>query len=359
LASSDKLLDSINATPLIAGNKFINDVSYFIGTKERNSIALFPRSEYTLSFNALVNKNSGSITLDQPDYSVEVYLVPVSGSTSRVLNQNPLGQLIGVLTPSSTFQSQNFDRVEFNFTPQISNPGLYGLRFVFYGGFWNISNVSVKPAQEPFFSPDEINILVPVIDYDNSLVQFKVNFLDINNNSSAIYSVSTPTYFSGSQVYVKRSGDTMSGALTINTPNAKALNLNGLTSLQSVIEKTTISNISATGTVNFDVATQAILFYSANSTGNWTLNLRANAATSLNSIMEIGQTITIAFFVSNGSTPYYPTAHSIDGTSITPSWQGGVVPVAGNANCIDVYNYSIVKTADSTFIMLASQTRFG
>ena len=74
--------------------------------------------------------------------------------------------------------------------------------------------------------------------------------------------------------------------------------------------------------------------------------------------MDTGESLTTAFLVTNTGTPYYNNAVTIDGSSITPEWQGGTAPSAGNANSIDVYSYTIIKTADATFTALAAQTQF-
>ena len=122
-------------------------------------------------------------------------------------------------------------------------------------------------------------------------------------------------------------------------------------------ETTTISATAATGTVNYDILTQSVLYYTTNASANWTLNIRGNSTTTLNSLMAIGETRTITFLVTQGATAYYNSAVTIDGTSVTPKWQGAA-PVAGNASGIDVYTYSIVKTAASTYTVLAAQTAF-
>jgi hypothetical protein len=123
-------------------------------------------------------------------------------------------------------------------------------------------------------------------------------------------------------------------------------------------ETTTVSATAATGTVNFDVTTQSILYYTTNASANWTLNVRGSASLSLNSLMDIGQTVTVTFMATQGATAYYETALTIDGSSVTPKWQSGITPNAGNANSIDAYTYAIVKTAAATFTVLASQTRY-
>jgi hypothetical protein len=215
LQSCVYLLDAITAIPPIVSGSYINDVVSIIGTKENNTLSLFPRSEYTLAFDALVSKTSGSVELFQDDYSMEVYLMVPSGSTGRVLTTDPRGQLLGTLTPDDFFVRQNFETVEFNFTPQISGSGEFGLRFVMYGGHWNIANVSIKPATERFFSPDEVNVIVPNEFRHDELVTYQAEFLDIDNNSLEIVATSLPTNIEGIG-YVSRDGDTMWNELEIN-----------------------------------------------------------------------------------------------------------------------------------------------
>ena len=74
--------------------------------------------------------------------------------------------------------------------------------------------------------------------------------------------------------------------------------------------------------------------------------------------MDTGESITIAHIVKQGGTPYYNSAFQIDGSSVTPEYQGGSAPSAGNADSLDVYSYTIIKTGSATFTVLASQTQF-
>ena len=120
----------------------------------------------------------------------------------------------------------------------------------------------------------------------------------------------------------------------------------------------TISATAATGTINFDAATQSVLYYTTNSSGNWTLNIRGNSGTTLNNSMVTGQSLTLAFLATNGATAYYQSALTIDGSSVTPKWQGGTAPTAGNASSIDAYVLTVIKTGSATFTVLASQTKF-
>ena len=74
--------------------------------------------------------------------------------------------------------------------------------------------------------------------------------------------------------------------------------------------------------------------------------------------MSIGQSLTVVFLNTNTASAFYPTAFQIDGSAVTPKWQGGTAPSSGNANSIDSYSYTIIKTASATYTVLASQTRF-
>lgn len=126
----------------------------------------------------------------------------------------------------------------------------------------------------------------------------------------------------------------------------------------NVKEVVTVSATAATGTINYDVTTQSVLYYTTNASGNFTVNIRASSGSSLDSIMSAGESMTIAFLVTNGATAYYNSAVQVDGGSVTPKWQGGTAPTTGNTSSIDVYTYTVIKTATATFTVLASQTKF-
>ena len=128
--------------------------------------------------------------------------------------------------------------------------------------------------------------------------------------------------------------------------------------LVNALETATVSATAATGTINYDVTTQSVLYYTTDASGNWTLNVRGSSGTSLDTIMATGECLTIAFLVTQGATAYYNNVFQIDGSSVTPKWQGGTAPTGGNISGIDTYVYTIVKTGSATFTVFASQTRF-
>ena len=126
----------------------------------------------------------------------------------------------------------------------------------------------------------------------------------------------------------------------------------------NALEGITVSATAATGTINYDVTTQSVLYYTSNASANWTVNFRASSGTSLNSAMSTGEAITVVFLVTNGSTAYYNNAITIDGTSVTPKYQGGSAWAAGSTSSVDIYSYVIIKTGSATFSVFASKVNF-
>jgi hypothetical protein len=127
--------------------------------------------------------------------------------------------------------------------------------------------------------------------------------------------------------------------------------------IKSTKETVSLAGVTPTSITNFDVATQPIVVYNT-ATTNFTINVRGNDSTTLNSILAIGECITVNLFVPNGSTAYYPTAYQIDGVAITPKYQGAAVFNKGNANCTDLYVLFIIKLAANSWSVYVSQTKF-
>jgi len=133
--------------------------------------------------------------------------------------------------------------------------------------------------------------------------------------------------------------------------------LNGTTKIEEVVEKVT-AQTSTTGTINFDCLTQAIEYYTASQTANRTINFRGDGSTTLNSVLSNNESITVSVAMTQGSTAYYLNTYQVDGVAVTPKWQNGSAPDEGNASGIDVYTFTIIKTASATYTVLASIAQF-
>jgi len=179
---------------------------------------------------------------------------------------------------------------------------------------------------------------------------------NLNMGTNRIVNTEDPT--NAQDVATKNYVDTYVGALgTMASQNANAVAITG-GSISSILEGATVTATAPAATTNYDFKTQAVRYFTSNATTNFTVNIRGNGTTTLNDTMAIGQTATMVLMVTNGATPYYPNVIQIDGTTVTPKYQGGYTIVSGNANSIDMYTIAIVKTASATFISFVSQTKF-
>jgi hypothetical protein len=191
----------------------------------------------------------------------------------------------------------------------------------------------------------------------NAIGDGTLELLKFVETGSAVNELTITNSTTGNAPELSATGDDTNVDLQLSAKGIGRVVL-GAGAIQQITEKITNTATSATGTVNYDVITQAVLNYTSDATGNWTLNIRGDGSNSLNSIMDTGESLTIAHIVSQGGTAYYNSAVQVDGSSVTPKWQGGSAPSGGNTDSLDVYTYTVIKTADATFTVIASQTQF-
>lgn len=125
--------------------------------------------------------------------------------------------------------------------------------------------------------------------------------------------------------------------------------------LQQVLEKVTIT--ASVPVTNFDCLTQGVQYFTGAATANWTLNFRGSAGSSLDSVMGIGESLTVTVLASMGATGYLPTVIQVDGSAVTPKVLGGTAWTP-DASCINAFTFTIVKTAGATFDVLASKSKY-
>lgn len=174
----------------------------------------------------------------------------------------------------------------------------------------------------------------------------------------------TTLYYDGAAWQSFGTGDvtglTAGTGITITNPGGPVptIALADNPTLTSPKETANITAVAATGAIDLDVVTASVNIRTVNATGNWTINVRGDVSTTLDSIMTTGEQISVVFESPQGATAYYPTAFNIDGSAVTPLWLGGTAPSSGNINSNDVYVYTIRKTGAATFTVLASQNKY-
>jgi hypothetical protein len=142
---------------------------------------------------------------------------------------------------------------------------------------------------------------------------------------------------------------------TVQMGNIEASRL----TVNEIIERAVLdTGAGISGTFPMDLAQNAVIYTTNNAAGNWTVNARGNASTSLDSMMNVGETMTFSMLVTNGGTAYYNSAFQVDGNAVVPKWSGGSAPTQGNANSIDIYTYTVFKVGAASWTVFASVAQY-
>lgn len=99
--------------------------------------------------------------------------------------------------------------------------------------------------------------------------------------------------------------------------------------------------VGATGVVTHDFSVSSLWQHTA-STANFTANI-TNVPTDNN------KSISIAVVITQGVTPYLPTALQIDGAAQTILWQGGSAP-SGTASQTDIVGFTLLRVSSSWIV---------
>ena len=222
-------------------------------------------------------------------------------------------------------------------------------------GIQNLTNKTITLGAA--LNTNSFNIIVNnsngIVD-ENSNEQLKFVTTTTAVNEFTITNAAT----SNSPVLSATGGDTNIG-LTLTPKGTGKITLNGESKIFGVFENATISTTFVTA-FTYDVLTQAVYFQNVNLGANFTVNLRGDGSNALNSVLATGESVTVALITKQGNTTYYNTSVLVDGvsTNVILVWQGTAAPTTGNTSSTDVYTYTALKTAASTYTVLASQTQF-
>jgi hypothetical protein len=179
--------------------------------------------------------------------------------------------------------------------------------------------------------------------------------------ASAVNEITLANAATGNNPTLTASGGDTNVGITLTPKGALGrITSNGETKIFGVVEAVTVSTTYVTA-FTYDLLTQAVYFQNVNLGSNFTVNFRGNSANALNAAMAVGESVTAALITKQANTTFYNTSVlTVDGTStnVTVVWQGGSAPTTGNASSNDVYTYTAIKTAASTYTILASQTQF-
>lgn len=170
-------------------------------------------------------------------------------------------------------------------------------------------------------------------------------------------SVSQLTAGSSAELAAVITDESGSGAVVFNSGATISDALANYFTFKAPTETANIVASAATGTINIDIETSTVWYYTSNATANHTLNFRYNSSTTLSSKLAVGEIITVVWMNTSGATPYYPNVIQIDGSSVSPKVTAAIT--GGNANAVDIYLFTIMKTAATpSYFVAETQTKF-
>ena len=107
---------------------------------------------------------------------------------------------------------------------------------------------------------------------------------------------------------------------------------------------------------NIDLENGMVQLYTTADTTVCTPDLRMSASTTLNSVLDVGDTIVVTLMSTAGAAAYSAQV-TIDTAAVTEKWVGGAAPAAGGASGIDTYTYTITKLTNTpTWNVIANLT---
>ena len=220
--------------------------------------------------------------------------------------------------------------------------------------YWTLGTSGFAPTANPTFTG---TATAPTINASTALqiggtaitsTAAELNYVDgvtsnIQTQLNAKAVLASPA-FTGT---VTSTGMTINGDLTVN----------GSANIEEVKEDLALDT-TTTGTINFDAKSGSIIYYTADQTANRTINFRGDGSTTMNTFLAVGESTTLTAIVTNGASAKYLNVYQVDGTAVTPKWSTGTAPTAGNASAIDVYSFTVIKTASAAYTVLASFAKF-
>ena len=263
--------------------------------------------------------------------------------------------------------------IEKTYTIKNSTTGAFTLALNQVGGtsvIWSATDKTVKQIYltgTNAVDAGNVTLTAPQTLTNKTLTSPIVNEIDDSNGNeqiiftataSAVNEVTIANAATGNDPTFTASGTDDNIGLDFIPKGTGAITFLGTGKIQQTKEKVSVFATATTGTINYNFLDQAILYHTTTATGNFTLNLRGSASTTLNNMLSIGESISGVFM--NTNTTFYVSTITIDGssTNVVLDYQGGAAPTAGNAG-IDVYTFTAIKTSTTpAYTLLASQTQF-
>ena len=142
-------------------------------------------------------------------------------------------------------------------------------------------------------------------------------------------------------------GGTFTGSVNFSS----GLNLSKL-----LVEEVNITAGKLSDNTDIDLENGMVHLFTTQETTTSTPNIRFNSSTTLDSRMNVGEAISVTI-ITTAAAAAYSAQLTIDGAAVTENWVGGSAPSDGGSSGVDIYAYTIIKTASATFTVIANQSK--
>ena len=127
-----------------------------------------------------------------------------------------------------------------------------------------------------------------------------------------------------------------------------------------LVERVNITAGKLSDNNNINLADGMVHYFTTEETTTCTPNIRVDGSTTLNSVMNAGDAITVTV-ITTAAAGGYSQNWTIDNNGVTEEWVGGSAPSAGGSDGLDIYVLTIIcthatNTGDSGFKVIANLT---
>ena len=143
----------------------------------------------------------------------------------------------------------------------------------------------------------------------------------------------------------------VTGVGTVTSVTASGIDLSGL-----LREGVKITAGKLSDNTNIDLENGMVHLFTTQETTTSTPNIRFSSSVTLNDVMQIGESIAVTI-ITTAAAGGYSAQLTIDGAAVTENWVGGDAPSDGGSSGVDIHAYTIIKTANATFTVIANQNK--
>lgn len=152
-----------------------SDNQYFI-VQTKNSYEFSQDTIYNLTFDTITEAGIGFN--EGTNYQLLDIVLSGSACTDTYLNLSNVKYIGSIQNTSGYFYENN----SFDFT--VNRSGTAQLMFLLRSGKWHFSDVSLRARQYLGFTPNKINLLIPIEEYLTENFDIKIEYYDFENNQS-------------------------------------------------------------------------------------------------------------------------------------------------------------------------------